>query len=210
MHRLFFVTALAFAAFGFILFLGSPGAAMVKGGDLMNDKPEGYPVAVFAGGCFWCTESEYRALNGVLYTRVGYMGGDLENPTYRDITTGKTGHAEVVEITFDPTKTDYEMLVEFFLAKAHDPTQLNRQGVDVGTQYRSAIFPTDEEQERVAKAVIERVEMSKIYNKPIVTTIEPHSTFWPGEDYHQQYYEKYEEKNGVPHLRVLMKKGKKR
>ncbi len=172
----------------------------------MSEKPEGYPVATFAGGCFWCTESEYRALDGVLYTRVGYMGGQTDNPTYRDITTGKTGHAEVVEVTFDPAKISFAVLTEFFLTKAHDPTQLNRQGVDVGTQYRSAIFPANEAQEEAAKAVIKKVDESGHYDDPIVTTIEPLSTFWEGEDYHQQYYEKYQEENGVPHIRVMLKK----
>ena len=138
------------------------------------------------------------------------MGGHLENPTYQDITTGKTGHAEVIEITFDPDKISYDMLVEFFLTKAHDPTQLNRQGVDVGTQYRSTIFPADAEQERIAKTVIERVEMNRIHDQPIGTTIEPIARFWEAEDYHQQYYEKYEAANGAPHIRMVMKKGKKR
>ncbi len=210
MNNFFGILVLTFAAFALFLFIGGSGMAMKNGGDLMSTKPEGYPTAVFAGGCFWCTESEYRALEGVLFTRAGYMGGALENPTYKDITTGKTGHAEVIEITFDPSKTTYEMLVEFFLTKAHDPTQLNRQGVDVGTQYRSAIFPADEEQERVAKKMIEHIDMNRIHDKPIVTTIEPLSTFWEAEDYHQQYYEKYEAENGQPHIRVVMKKGKKR
>ena len=209
MRDLLLVLILAFTAFGILLFIGGANA-MMKGHDLMNTKPEGYPSAVFAGGCFWCTESEYRALNGVLFTRAGYMGGALENPTYKDITTGKTGHAEVIEVTFNPALTNYEMLVEFFLTKAHDPTQLNRQGVDVGTQYRSAIFPANEEQERIARKVIERVEMNHIYNAPIVTTIEPMGTFWEAEGYHQQYYEKYEAENDQPHIRVVMKKGKKR
>ena len=134
------------------------------------------------------------------------MGGETENPTYKDITTGKTGHAEVIEVTFDPEKISYETIVEFFLTQAHDPTQLNRQGVDVGTQYRSAIFPADAEQERIAKNVIQRIDSRKVHDKPIVTTIEPMATFWEAEDYHQQYYEKYEEQNGQPHLRVVLKK----
>ena len=176
----------------------------------METKPKGYPTATFAGGCFWCTESEYRAINGVLHTRVGYMGGDLKNPTYQDITTGRTGHAEVVQVTYDPKKLPYKDLVEFFLVKAHDPTQLNRQGVDVGTQYRSAIFYADEAEKQAAQDVIQYVTDMKIYRKPIVTTLEPLSTFWDGEEYHQQYYEKYEQQNSVPHIRVIMKKGKKR
>lgn len=210
MNKFFSIFALAFIALGMFLFIGSDGMAMKNGADLRAEQPSDYPTAVLAGGCFWCTESEYRALDGVLYTRVGYMGGETDSPTYRDITTGKTGHAEVVEVTFDPEIISFNALVEFFLTRAHDPTQLNRQGVDVGTQYRSAIFPSDDEQERIAREVIERVETNKVYDKPIVTTIEPLATFWEAEEYHQQYYEKYEDKKGVPHIRVLLKKGKKR
>ncbi len=214
MNNFFGILVLTFAAFALFLFIGGKGMAHKNGfrlgGDLMNEKPEGYPTAVFAGGCFWCTESEYRALDGVLFTRTGYMGGELENPSYEDITTGKTGHAEVIEITFDPDKTTYKMLVEFFLTKAHDPTQLNRQNVNVGTQYRSAIFPEDSEQEAIAKKAIEYIEMNNIHDSPIVTAIEPYGTFWEAEDYHQQYYEKYEVANGTPHVNVVMKQGKKR
>jgi len=210
MHNFFGLIILAFLAFAAFLFIGNSSMAMKNGSDLMTNKPEGYPTAVFAGGCFWCTESEYRALDGVLFTRTGYMGGNLDNPRYEDIITGKTGHAEVIEITYDPKKATYEMLVEFFLTKAHDPTQLNRQGVDVGTQYRSAIFPANDEKKRIAGKVIERVEMNKTHDKPIVTTIEPLSTFWEAEEGHQQYYEKYQEEYGFQHIRVVMKKGEKR
>lgn len=211
--------ALAFLGFIVIIALGGlhiqyPGLAkalaneglLIKGDDLMETKPEGYPSAVFAGGCFWCLESEFRGLNGVLFTRSGYTGGEMEYPSYNQITTGKTGHAEAVEVTYDPAQVSYEQLVEFFFMKAHDPTQLNRQGVDVGTQYRSAVYPvTDEEKATVAR-VIERVNMNKIYDDPIVTTIEPLQTFWEAEDYHQRYYEKYREETGRDHIRVIMKK----
>ncbi len=177
-----------------------------QGSDLMRDQPNDYPIATLAGGCFWCLESEFRALNGVLYTRVGYTGGIKDNPTYQDITTGKTGHAEAVEITFDPDKITYEKLIEFFLTKAHDPTQLNRQGVDVGTQYRSEIFFHDEAQEKTAEDIINKVNAQKIYTAPIVTKTSPAATFWLGESYHQQYYEKYEKENGEVHPRVFFKK----
>ena len=112
---------------------------MTQGADIMSEKPTDdiYATATFGGGCFWCLESEFRAMDGVLFTAVGYMGGETNDPTYRDITTGRTGHAEVVEITYDPEKISFEELTKFFLNEAHDPTQLNRQGVDVGTQYRS-------------------------------------------------------------------------
>lgn len=135
------------------------------------------------------------------------MGGETDNPTYRDITTGKTGHAEIVQVTYDPEKITYEELLTFFLTKAHDPTQLNRQGVDVGTQYRSAIFYDDEIDYNKAKAVIEKLQPQ--FDNKIVTTLEEKSTFWEAEDYHQQYYEKYQEETGKTHIRVLQKKAKK-
>lgn len=183
--------------------LGHPGA------DIMNKKPDNFPVATFAGGCFWCLESEFRSLNGVLYTRVGYEGGTMKSPTYRDVTTGNSGHAEVVEITFDPSRISYKKLVEYFLTKAHNPTQLNHQGVDVGTQYRSEIFAHDAAQDKIAQEVIEQVKVQKVYNDPIVTRISAAKTFWEAEEYHQQYYEKYEQANGQPHIRVILKEQRK-
>ncbi len=187
-----------------------PAKAMINGDDLMNEKPEGYPVATLAGGCFWCLESEYRALDGVLFTRVGYMGGESETPSYEQISTGNTGHAEVIEVTFDPKKLNYRDLLEFFLTKAHDPTTKDRQGVDTGTQYRSAIFYHDKKQKHDAEKMVAYVNMNKIYSNPIVTEVVPAETFWDGEDYHQQYYEKYEKKNGQPHMRVYLKQQSKR
>lgn len=165
-----------------------------------------HKIAYFAGGCFWCTESEYRRLDGVLDTDVGYMGGATNNPTYEQISTGKTGHAEVIKIFYDPDITPYQDLVSFFLIQAHDPTQLNRQGVDVGTQYRSAIFPIDKEQEDIARRIIADVQNTGLYKDPIVTTIEPLSTFWVAEEYHQQYYDKYKADTGKDHIRVQLKK----
>lgn len=211
MKNLFLLAIFAFTCFAIILLLGGNSRATLleKGENLMDEKPKAYPTAVLAGGCFWCTESEYRGLDGVLFTRAGYMGGDLDNPTYRDITTGQTGHAEVIEVTFDPEIISYEALIEFFLTQAHDPTQLNRQGVDKGTQYRSAIFPADETQEYLAKEIIAKVDESGVLKKPIVTTIEPIDTFWEAEEYHQQYYEKYQAKTGKDHVRVVFKKAKK-
>ncbi len=186
-----------------------PAQAMEQGDDLMNTRPEGYPVATLAGGCFWCLESELRALDGILYTRVGYTGGHTENPTYEQVSTGKTGHAEAVEITFNPDKTSYADLVKFFLTEAHDPTTKDRQGVDVGTQYRSAIYYHDDEQEKIARDLVAQVNESKRYKNLIVTEIEPASAFYEAEGYHQQYYEKYEEKTGQQHIRVQLKKFKK-
>lgn len=186
--------------------LASGESLLKQGEDLMTEKPEGHSIAILAGGCFWCVESEYRALDGVLYTRVGYMGGDMENPTYRDITTGKTGHAEVVEVTYDDSQISYEDLLTFFLTKAHDPTQLNRQGVDVGTQYRSAVFYADAQEKEKAQTLIQKINESGRFSNPIVTTLEPRGTFWLAEDYHQQYYEKYREESGRDHIRVILKK----
>lgn len=184
------------------------GARDRLGADLMTEKPQDYPVATLAGGCFWCLESELRALDGVLHTQVGYTGGDTANPTYQDITTGTTGHAEAVVVTFDPAKITYKELVTFFLTKAHDPTQLNRQGVDVGTQYRSAIFTHDAVQAEIARETITTINASGTWKNPIVTTISPAIAFHIGEEYHQQYYEKYEEETGNIHPRVIYKRMK--
>lgn len=206
--RIAAIILLIFTIGGLFFFQAGRSVAMDKGEDLMNSKPDGYPVAQFAGGCFWCVESEFRALDGVLYTRSGYEGGHIDNPRYEDTHDSKSGHAEAVEVTYDPQKVSYRNLVSFFLEKAHDPTQLNRQGPDVGTQYRSAIFYADEEQKKIAEDVIADLTARKVYKKPIVTTLEPASTFWEAEEYHQQYYEKYEEKYGQPHINALLKKSK--
>lgn len=145
--------------------------------------------AIFAAGCFWGVEATFRQLPGVVSTRVGYTGGGFPNPTYKDVCTDRTGHAEAVEIEYDSAKLSYEKLLDVFWEN-HDPTQLNRQGPDWGTQYRSAIFFTSPEQEIAAKASKERLEKSKRYSGPIVTQIIPASTFYEAEEYHQQYLEK--------------------
>jgi peptide-methionine (S)-S-oxide reductase len=144
-------------------------------------------TAAFGAGCFWQVEVEFRNTIGVADVAVGYMGGELEHPTYEQVCTDRTGHAEVVEVKFDPEEVSYEDLLEVFW-RLHDPTQLNRQGPDVGTQYRSAIFVYDDEQRRLAEGSKERAQPR--YSRPIVTTIEPASTFWRAEDYHQRYLEK--------------------
>lgn len=143
-------------------------------------------TAVLAGGCFWGMENIIRDIPGVLDTDVGYTGGTLENPSYRDVTTGRTGHAEAVRVVFDPKQLKFETLLDFFF-RMHDPTTLNRQENDVGTQYRSAIFYANDEQKRVAEAVKDRIERAKKFKNPIVTQIVPATKFYAAEDYHQDY-----------------------
>jgi len=145
--------------------------------------------AIFAAGCFWGVEATFRQLSGVTATRVGYTGGNTQKPTYKEVCTDRTGHAEAVEVTYDPAKISYDKLLQVFWEN-HDPTQLNRQGPDWGTQYRSAIFYTTPEQEAAAKASKEALEMSHRFSKPIVTQIVPEATFNEAEEYHQQYLEK--------------------
>ncbi|MEE8367790.1 MAG: peptide-methionine (S)-S-oxide reductase MsrA [Thermoanaerobaculia bacterium] len=145
--------------------------------------------ATFAAGCFWGVEAEFRKLDGVTSTVVGYSGGTLEDPTYRDVCSGATGHAEVVEIEFDPSRLSYEDLLQTFWDN-HDPTTLNRQGPDVGSQYRSAVFFHSPQQQAVAEASKEAIERSGRYSRPVVTEITAVSTFHRAEEYHQQYLEK--------------------
>ena len=142
-------------------------------------------VAVLAGGCFWCTEAVFLDVVGVKSVESGYAGGRTENPTYKQVCAGDTGHAEAIRITFDPEEIGYDDLLDIFFA-IHDPTQLNRQGNDIGTQYRSAIFPLNEEQERKARDAIGRANVT--HHESVVTTIEPMGKWWPAEDYHQDYW----------------------
>ena len=145
--------------------------------------------ATFGAGCFWGVEADFRQIKGVKSTRVGYAGGRTANPTYRDVCSHTTGHAEVVQVTYDPTRVSYDELLNVFWEN-HDPTQLNRQGPDVGDQYRSVIFYQSPEQEATARASKERLAASGKFRRPIVTLIEPAPTFYEAEDYHQQYLEK--------------------
>jgi len=147
-------------------------------------------TATFAAGCFWGVEERFRKLPGVLDAEVGYTGGWTPDPTYHDVCTDKTGHAEAVRVRFDPEIVSYEQLVAAFFAM-HDPTTRNRQGPDVGTQYRSVIFAESPEQERTARAVVDRLQAVRDGKRPIVTEIVPASTFWRAEEYHQQYNEKH-------------------
>jgi peptide-methionine (S)-S-oxide reductase len=146
-------------------------------------------IAIFAGGCFWCTEPVFSQLKGVTQVLSGYTGGHTSNPTYKTICNGDTGHAEAIKIHYNPDEIEYATLVEVFLV-AHDPTTPNRQGADVGTQYRSAIFYQDNEQLQTAKEVINAFEEKQVYSSPIVTELTPAETFYPAEDYHQYYFAK--------------------
>lgn len=143
-------------------------------------------TALFGAGCFWGVELTFSQMPGVVATAVGYSGGALAKPTYEDVCSGTSGHTEVVQVTFDPDKISYRELVENFFA-LHDPTQMNRQGPDIGTQYRSVIFTADAEQEQVAREVLAQLAAAQRYQQPIATAIEPAVTFWPAEDYHQHY-----------------------
>jgi peptide-methionine (S)-S-oxide reductase len=145
--------------------------------------------ATFAAGCFWGVEATFRQIPGVTSTRVGYTGGQLKDPTYKDVCTDRTGHAEAVEVDYDPTKVSYDDLLKVFWEN-HDPTQLNRQGPDFGTQYRSAIFYHSPEQEKAARQSKAELEKSHRFSRTIVTQIVPAVTFYEAEDYHQQYLEK--------------------
>jgi peptide-methionine (S)-S-oxide reductase len=145
--------------------------------------------ATLAGGCFWCLDAAYRRLRGVKSVVSGYAGGHVANPSYEAVCTGRTGHAEVVQVEFDPSVITYRELLEVFFG-IHDPTTLNRQGNDIGTQYRSAIFPHDAEQEKTARELIAELEAEHTFDAPIVTAIESLGTFYPAEKYHQDYYDR--------------------
>lgn len=144
-------------------------------------------TATFGGGCFWCTEAIFLQLKGVQSVVSGYEGGKMPNPTYKDVCTGTTGHAEVIRITYDPATVSYADLLEIFF-KTHDPTTLNRQGNDIGTQYRSVVFYHNEAQKELTQKAIQALNAEKVYDNPIVTTLEPAATFYAAEDYHQNYY----------------------
>jgi peptide-methionine (S)-S-oxide reductase len=145
--------------------------------------------ATFGAGCFWGVEEAFRRTEGVTGTAVGYMGGTLKNPTYEEVCTGRTGHAEVVEVEYDPSRVSFERLLDVFW-ESHDPTTRDRQGPDIGTQYRSAIFFHDDEQEATARASRERLDASGRFRRPIVTEITPATPFYRAEEYHQRYLEK--------------------
>ena len=153
--------------------------------------------ATFGAGCFWGVEARFAEMPGVIDTAVGYEGGDLEHPTYKEVCTDRTGHAEVVEVTFDNSRVSYDTLLDAFFAM-HDPTQVNRQGPDWGSQYRSVVFAQNEEQMKQANAKIAELNASGAYRKPIATKVEPAQTFWKAEEYHQRYLEK----RGMVHCHI--------
>lgn len=161
-------------------------------------------IATLGGGCFWCVEFDLRQVAGVLDCTCGYMGGPTQNPSYETVCSGRTGHAEVVAVTFDPTILSYHDLLMRFMTLSHDPSQMNRQGVDIGTQYRSVIFTHSDAQAATAKNIIETLKAKG----PVATEIKPAETFWPAEDYHQNYYAHYAAAHGRPHVRVLAKAAK--
>ncbi len=162
-----------------------------------NSKPA--TKAYFAGGCFWGVDYWLKSAPGVISVTAGYMGGTTENPTYKQVCTGTTGHAETVEVVFDPNKTNYEDLAKLFF-EIHDPTQRNRQGPDIGYQYRSAIFYADQQQKQIANILIEQLKKKGL---KVVTSVEPAKEFWPAEDYHQDYYSKT---GGVPYCHIRTKR----
>ena len=158
--------------------------------DVAPGSHAGTADAVLAGGCFWCVEAVYKQLDGVSEVMSGYAGGTAETADYKTVCTGRTGHAEAVRIRFDPSRTSYGQLLKVFFSIAHDPTQRDRQGADVGTQYRSAIFYADEEQKRVAEAYIAQLDGAKVFGAPIVTEVTPLEAFYEAETYHQDYAER--------------------
>lgn len=154
---------------------------------MMENTDRKYQAATLGGGCFWCIEAIYLDVKGVVSVKSGYSGGKIKNPTYREVTSGLTGHAEVVQLEFDPEIICFDDILTIFF-HVHDPTTLNRQGADVGTQYRSVIFYHDESQKEVAHRVIERITKEKVWKDPIVTEVAPFEAFYIAEDYHQDYY----------------------
>ena len=165
-----------------------------------TSSPKRIEVTTLGGGCFWCTEAVFSQLKGVEEIEPGYSGGNVENPSYEQVSTGKTGHAEVAQITFDPAVISFKEILQIFFS-THDPTSLNRQGPDIGTQYRSVIFYHDDEQKAIAKEVIKEFSDEEAFDAPIVTQVEPLKAFYKAEDYHREYYKRHPEQ---PYCRVVI------
>ena len=165
-----------------------------------TNSPKRIEVTTLGGGCFWCTEAVFNQLKGVEEIEPGYSGGNVENPSYEQVSTGKTGHAEVAQITFDPAAISFKEILQIFFS-THDPTSLNRQGADIGTQYRSVIFYHDDEQKAIAEQVIKEFSDEGAFDAPIVTQVEPLKKFYKAEDYHREYYKRHPEQ---PYCRVVI------
>ena len=165
-----------------------------------TNSPKRIEVTTLGGGCFWCTEAVFSQLKGVEEIELGYSGGNVENPSYEEISTGKTGHAEVAQISFDPAVISFKEILQIFFS-THDPTSLNRQGADIGTQYRSVVFCHDDEQKAIAEQVIKEFSDERAFDAPIVTQVEPLKTFYKAEDYHREYYKRHPEQ---PYCRVVI------
>ena len=159
-----------------------------------------YEIATFANGCFWCTEAIFKRLKGVISVKPGYSGGDVENPSYEDVSSGNTGHAESIQIEYDPKVISYETILEIFW-HTHDPTTLNMQGNDIGTQYRSAVFYRNQEQKEIAENLKEKLEKEEVYSGPIVTEIVPFKNFYEAENYHKDYYDRHKD---YPYCRFVI------
>ena len=204
---------------GSSLALGLYGAARAEGEtaplpdpgvDAPLAKAAGQQTAVFAAGCFWGIEAVFKHVNGVISSTSGYSGGSADSATYEKVSRGSTGHAEAVKVVYDPSKISYGRLLKILFSVAHDPTQLNRQGPDTGTQYRSAIFFASEEQRKIARAYIDQLQGARVYPKPVVTQVTPLKAFYQAEDYHLDYlarnpYQPYIVINDLPKLAALKK-----
>ncbi len=173
--------------------------SLASGSDL-SDNSSSIDTITLGGGCFWCVEAVYEMLDGVKKVESGYSGGTVKNPSYREVCTGKTGHAEVAQITFDSSKTSIDEILKVFFT-VHDPTSLNKQGDDVGTQYRSVIFYRNDHQREIAKSIIDDLNNNNVYSKPIVTQLVPFTHFYKAEDYHQDYYNQNKE---APYCRLVI------
>jgi peptide-methionine (S)-S-oxide reductase len=202
------------AALAAFTFLSLPGSSVIAAipDPVVDAKPaaQGTQTAVLAGGCFWCTEAVFEHLIGVEKVTSGYVGGDSATAHYDIVSSGRTGHAESIEIVYDPAKISYGQLLKVFFSVAHDPTQLNRQGPDFGRQYRSAIFWANPEQKKIAEAYIQQLNAAKVFKKPVVTELTELKQFYPAEDYHQDFVQHhpmhpYIVVNALPKLKKLKK-----
>lgn len=200
-----FITLFSFNAFAGDITMSSDYTPQA---DIQNTRPSGYPVATLAGGCFWCMESEFRRLSGVLFTESGYAGEANRAVTYNEVSRGDTGFREVIQVVFDPAKISYEQILRHFMLQSHDPTQTDGQGVNIGFQYTSAIYASNDEQLRQAQTVIADLKAEKAFKNPIATEIIALKHYVKAEDYHQQYYEAYEDKTGRKHINILIKERK--